>query len=153
MSVPTRQTAEIAQVRPITFWIRLAIGPLASAVLLGAILLGGGCGGGDDSSDRAAKWWVEPPVGPNWARIRAIIEGCSPDLPAFEEPIIEYKGNRVYIELRRTPDDGKGLCFLNLPIASKKITFERDLDELILFDTSADPPEKRWPTENPLLTE
>lgn len=127
--------------------VSTAIGALAIAVLVGAILLGVGCGGGDDSgSERAVQWGVEPRVGPNWVRARAVIEACSPDPPLLEEPIIEYEANRVYIELRHTPNDDKGICFLNLPIASKKITFERDLDELVLFDASTDPPEKRWPT-------
>jgi len=27
----------------------------------------------------------------------------------------------------------------------KTVTFERNLDELVLFDASADPPEQRWP--------
>lgn len=128
------------------FRIRNAIGVLAIAALAGATLLGVGCGGGDDSgSDRAVQWGIDLPVGPNWVRIRAVIEVCSPDLPLLEEPIIEYKGNRVYIELRHTTEDENGICFLNLPVAFKKITFERDLDELVLFDASTDPPERRWP--------
>jgi hypothetical protein len=130
------------------FRIRKAMGALAIAVLVGAILLGAGCGGGDDSgSERAVKWWVEPPVGPNWVRARAVIEACIHDQPLVEAPIIEYKGNRVYIELRHSPENLGG-CALNLPIASKKITFERDLDELVLFDSSIDPPKRRWPTEH-----
>lgn len=135
------------------FLVRKAIGALAIAVLLCAIPLGVGCAGGDDGSDRAVKWGVDPPVGPNWVRILAPIEGCNPDPPLLEEPIIEYKGNRVYIELRHTPEDGKGICFLNLPIVFKKITVERDLDELVLFDASTNPPEKRWPPERPLPPE
>ena len=131
--------------------IRKAIGVLALTALVGAILLGVGCGGGDDSgSERAVKWGVDPPVGPNWVRIRAVIEVCSIDLPLLEEPIIEYEGNRVYIELRQPPEelaeDVNG-CLLQLVGAFKKITFERDLDELVLFDSSTDPPERRWPTK------
>jgi hypothetical protein len=129
--------------------VRKATGALATVALLAATLFGAGCGGGDDVSKRAVEWGVDPPVGPNWARINAAIEGCNPDLPLLEKPIIEYKGNRVYVELRRTPEDGKGICVLNLPNASKKITFERDLDELVLFDASTDPPEKRWPRKQP----
>ncbi len=136
------------------FRIRKAIGTLAIAVLVGAILLGAGCSGGDeDGSERAVKWGLAPPVGSNWIRISAVIEGCSPDLPLLEEPIIEYEDDRVYIELRRTPEDGKGICFLNLLVASKKITLERSLDELVIFDSSTDPPEQRWPTERPLPPE
>ncbi|HYP56168.1 MAG TPA: hypothetical protein VEQ41_07710 [Solirubrobacterales bacterium] len=121
---------------------------MAIVMLAGMALLGVGCGGGDDSgSERAVEWAVDPPVGPNWVRIDAPIEACIHDQPLVEAPIIEYERNRVYIELRHTPEDDKGICFLNLPIASKKITFERDLDELVLFDASTDPPEQRWPRE------
>jgi len=127
------------------------MGVLAITVLVGATLLGVGCGGGDDSgSERAVKWGIDPPVGPNWVRVLAPIEACIHGQPLLEEPIIEYKGNRVYIELRHTPEDDLGGCALNLPLAFKKITFERDLDELVLFDASTDPPEQRWPTERPL---
>lgn len=127
---------------------------LLVVMLLSTTLLGVGCGGGsDDGSDRAVNWGVYPPVGPNWVRVQAVIEGCNPDLPLLEEPIIEYKGNRVYIELRRTPEDGKGVCHLNLPIAYKKVSFERDLDDLVLLDASTNPPEKRWPPERPLPPE
>lgn len=131
---------------------RKVLGVLAIIALTGAALLGVGCGGGDDNgSERAVKWGVDPPVGPNWVRIRAVIEVCKLDPPLLEKPIIEYKGNRVYIELRRTPEeldkDVNG-CVPRLLIPHKKITFERDLDELVLFDSSTDPPKRRWPTEH-----
>jgi hypothetical protein len=131
--------------------IRKTIGALVIAVLVGLALLGVGCG--DDGSERAVEWGLAPPVGPNWVRLSAPIEGCNRSLPLLDEPIIESEGNRVYIELRHTPDDDKGGCALNLPIAFKKITFERSLDELVLFDASTDPPEQRWPTKGPLPTE
>jgi hypothetical protein len=137
--------------------IRRAMGVLAIIALAGATLLGVGCGEGDDNgSERAVKWGVDRPVGPNWVRIRAVIEVCHLDPPLLEEPIIEYKGNRVYIELRRTPEelaeDVNG-CLLSLLVPHTKVTFERDLDELVLFDASTDPPEQRWPTERPLPPE
>lgn len=136
------------------FRIRKAAGVLAIAMLLCTTLLGVGCGGGDDSgSERAVKWGIAPPVGPNWIRISAVIEACIYNQPLLEAPIIEYEGNRVYIELRHAPDDDRGGCALNLPMVFKKITFERDLDELIIFDASTDPPEQRWPTERPLPPE
>lgn len=130
------------------FRIRMATGALAIALLVGATLLGTGCGGSDDNgSERAVKWGLAPPVGPNWIRISAVIEACIYDQPLLETPIIEHKGNRVYIELRHTPEDDLGGCALNLPQVFKKITFKRDLDELVLYDSSTDPPERRWPTE------
>jgi hypothetical protein len=121
---------------------------LAIAVFVGATLFGTGCGGSEDNgSERAVEWAFASPVGPNWIRVGAVIEGCDRDPPLLEEPIIEYKANRVYIELRRTPEEDKNLCFLNLVRGFKKITFERDLDELVIFDSSTDPPERRWPTK------
>ncbi len=78
-----------------------------------------------------------------------MIEVWNLDLPLLEEPIIDYTGsNRVEIELRRTPEEleeGQNGCLLQLLVAFKKITFERDLDELVLFDASTAPPERRWP--------
>ncbi len=136
------------------FGIRKAIGALAIAVLVGATLLGAGCGGSDENgSERAVEWGLAPPVGPNWIRVSAVIEACIYDQPLLEAPIIEYEDDRVYIELRHTPEDDLGGCFLNLLVASKKITFERSLDELVIFDSSTDPPEQRWPTERPLPPE
>lgn len=136
------------------FGMRKATSALAIAVLAGATLLGVGCGGSDDNgSERAVEWAVDPPVGPHWVRISAPIEACIYGQSLLEAPIVEYQGDRVYIELRHTPEDDVRGCFLNLPIASKKITFERDLDELTLFDASTDPPEQRWPREQPLPQE
>jgi hypothetical protein len=133
------------------------IGVLAITALAGAILFGVGCGSGDDGSARAVKWGVDPPVGPNWVRLSAVVEVCTIELPLLEEPIVEYTGrNRVEIELRQTPegaDEGEKGCVLGLLVAFKKITFERDLDELVLYDASTDPPEKRWPLRQPLPTE
>jgi|SRR6476646_2807091 len=132
------------------FRIRKAIGVLVLAALAGAALLGIGCGSSDDNgSERAVKWGVDRPVGTNWVRLSAVIEVCNLDPPLLEEPIIEYKGsNRVEIELRQTPEDleeGQNGCFLRLLVAYKKITFKREVDELVLFDASTDPPEQRWP--------
>ena len=133
------------------FRIREAIGVLTIAVLSGATLFGVGCGGGDEGSERAVEWGVDRPVGPNWVRLSAVIEVCNFDRPLLEDPIIEYTGgNRVEIELRQTPEEleeGQNGCLLRLLIAFKKITFNRDLDELVLYDSSTDPPERRWPTE------
>lgn len=132
------------------FQIRNAIGVLAAAVLAGAALLAAGCDSSDDGSQRAVDWSVDPPVDPNsnWVRLAATVEVCSVYAPLLEEPIIEYSDNRVYIELRQTPEEkeeGRKGCALGLLGAFKKITFERDLDELVLYDASTDPPEKRWP--------
>jgi hypothetical protein len=111
---------------PMAFRIRKAIGVVAIGVLACMSLLGVGCGSGDDGSERAVEWGVDRPVGPNWVRLSAVIRVCSFDPPLLEEPIIEYTGgNRVYIELRRTPEEleeGTNGCLLDLLVAFKKIT-------------------------------
>lgn len=105
-----------------TFKLERRWAQLAIAMLMGATLLGAGCGGSDDSgSERAVEWALAaPPVGPNWIRVAAPIEGCDTNPPLLEEPIIEYEDDRVYIELRLTPEDGSNLCFLTSCGVSKK---------------------------------
>lgn len=126
------------------FRIRRAIGALAITAFLGSTLFGVGCGGGDDGSERAVEWVAERAVGPKSIRLAGTITVCW-DVVQLEQPLIEYKGNRVYIELRHTPEDDHGSCPLSLFVAHKTVTLKRDLDELVLFDASTDPPEKRWP--------
>jgi len=127
--------------------LRRGIGVLAIATLLSTILFGVGCGGGDDGSERAVKWAVERAVGPKTVRLVATVEFCVEPV-RLERPIIEYSGDRVYLELRHTPEELEGQhggCFLSLLILHRTVTFNRDLDELHLFDASAEPPEQRWP--------
>lgn len=128
------------------FQIKKAMGILVSGVLLSATLLAGGCGG-DDDSERAVNWGVERAISPTSARLAADVEVCLEPV-RLERPIIEYSGNRVYIELRHTPEEREGEhegCFLSLWTLHWTVTFKRDLDELVLFDASTDPPEQRWP--------
>ena len=131
------------------FPIRRAIGALAIAALLTATLFGVGCGGGgDDGSERAVQWGVDREVGPKRVRLSAVIRSCAESSPPLERPVVEYSGNHVFIELRTAPErlsEGQNGCFLSLDVAYKTITLDRDLDELVLFDASTDPPEKRWP--------
>lgn len=133
-----------------TLQAKNAIGVLAMAVLMGTSLLG--CGSSSsDGSERAVEWLVERPLGAKQVRLSASVKVCNVDPPLLEEPIIEHEGNRVYIELRQVPEEveGQNGCLLQLLGAFKKITFERDLDELVLYDSSTDPPEQRWPRQQP----
>lgn len=125
----------------------LAIATVLGAVLLG--VLGVGCGSVASGPGRAVEWSVDRPVGKKWVRLAATVEWCSYEVPRVEDPIIEYSGKRAYIELRIAPEreeDQTG-CLLSLLGVHKTITFERDLDELVLYDASTDPPAKRWPIE------
>jgi hypothetical protein len=128
--------------------VRVAIGILALAALSGAIVIGGWFGSDDDGPARPVEWKVERQLGPKQARLSAPIEYCSAEPPRLERPIVEYSGNRAFIELRRTPEElkeGQNGCLLRLLVAYKTITLERNLNELTLFDSSTDPPERRWP--------
>ncbi len=127
--------------------IKKALGALVIVTLLSATLFAVGCGGGDDGSERAVEWHVERTVGQKSARLVAVVETCIAPV-GLEPPIIEYSGGRVYLELRHTPEEGEGEhdgCFLGLSVLQRTVTFRRDLDELVLFDVSTDPPEQRWP--------
>jgi len=129
------------------FRIRQAMGTLAIVAFL-ATLAGVGCGGGDNGSERAVEWAAERAIGAKSIRLVATVGVCFAPVQ-LEQPIIEYEDDRVYIELRHTPEDDKGICLLSLLTLHKTVTFERDLDELVLFDASTDPPEKRWPRKHP----
>lgn len=125
--------------------------------LAGVTLLGVGCAAGDDSgSERAVGWGVDRQLGPKSLRVAGTVEVCYAPVQ-LEEPIIEYEDDGVYIELRHTPEEGEGEyggCPLTGPLTLyKMITLERNLDELVIFDSSTDPAEQRWPTERPLPPE
>ena len=127
--------------------IKRAMGVLVIAALLSTIPFAVGCGGGDDDAERAVKWTVERSVSPKSVRLAAVVEVCVAPV-RLERPIIEYSGDRVYLELRHTPENSEGEhegCFLSLAVLQRTVTFKRDLDELVLFDASTDPPERRWP--------
>jgi hypothetical protein len=128
--------------------IRRAVGALAIAVLLSTTLAGVGCGGGDDGTGRAVEWYVDHATGPKSVRLSAPVEICGWEPVWLEDPLITYVEDRVYLELRHTPETGDyGGCFLGLVSLRKTVSFEQDLDELTLFDSSTDPPERRWPRE------
>ena len=128
--------------------IKTAISILMIVELAGVVLVGTGCGGSSSEPERVVAWRVDRPVGDNWVRLSALIKACKFDPPLLEVPIIEYNGNRVDIELRRTPEEleeDQNGCLLSLLTAFKKITFKRSLDDLVLYDSSIDPPKRRWP--------
>ena len=121
---------------------------IAGALILGFILLAFGCGGGDARSAQAVEWGVSRQVGPRQINLVVEIESCGPT-PTIKRPVIEYSGKRVFIELLLAPQEepDQGGCLLQLLGIQKTITLKRDLDELVLFDSSTDPPERRWPSE------
>jgi len=135
-----------------TLRIGVLIGVLTIAAIAAAIAIGGWLGGDDDGPARPVEWYVERQLGPKEARLLAPIEYCITEEARFEEPIVDYEGDRAYVELRLAPeeeDEDPSGCFLDLPIFHTKLTLERNLDELALYDASTDPPEQRWPRKRP----
>jgi hypothetical protein len=127
-----------------------AMGVLVIVALAGAFVIGGWLGSDENGPVRPVEWYVERQLGPKEARLLAPIEYCVTEETRFEEPIVDYEGDRAYVELRLAPEDeDPSGCFLNLPIFHTKLILERNLDELTLFDSSTDPPERRWPRDRP----
>jgi hypothetical protein len=126
---------------------KIARNVAAGAILLGLILSAVGCGGGGDRSARAVKWEVSRQLGPRQVRLVATVGSCGGQLPTIEPPVIEYSGNKVFIELLLAPEEesGDGDCLLELLGVPKVVRLKHDLDELVLLDSSARPPEPRWP--------
>lgn len=122
----------------------MAIGVLAMTLLLGVAIAGIERGGRDNGRERAVEWKVERVIGPKTVHLVAVVDVCLESV-RLERPIIEYSGDRAYIELRHTPEDNHGGCSLLLSVLHRNVTFNRALDELTLFDASTDPPERRWP--------
>lgn len=122
---------------------------LVGAMLLVSILLSFSCGGGGDRSAEAVEWEVSRQVGSRQVELAATVEYCGGEQgPTLEQPVVEYASKRVFIELllaSQEESDDRG-CPLSLLGVYKTITLKRDLDELVLFDSSIDPPEPRWPT-------
>lgn len=131
--------------------VRRVAAALVIAVLASTVLFGVGCGGGEHGSERAVEWGVERQLGPRQVLLAATVRSCTAPPELLERPLIDYSDNQVFIELRTVPEDLEGQkgCLLQLFTAFKKVTFNRDLDELVLFDSSTDPPEQRWPRDGP----
>jgi len=131
----------------IAFEVAVARYLISGVLILGFTLLAFGCGGGGDRSAQAVEWGVSRQVGPRQIRLVTEIDHCRGPTPTIERPVIEYSGKRVFIELLLTPqeDSDHGGCLLQLLGVQKTVTLKRDLDELVLLDSSTNPPERRWP--------
>ena len=121
---------------------------------LGCVLLVGlfssalGCGGGGDHATSAVPWHVSRVLGPRQVRLVASVEACHlHPTPAIQRPVIEYSGKKVFIELRvasQEHSEDEGCLLLKLGVY-RTVTLKRNLDDLLLFDASTDPPERRRP--------
>jgi len=121
---------------------------IAGAIVFACALLVLGCGGEDDRSAQAIEWEVFRPTSSRQVDLVAAVNYCDGDpKPTLQRPVIEYSGKRVFIELLLEPqgDSDDGGCLPMLLGVHKTIVLKQDLDELVLFDSSTDPPKQRWP--------
>jgi hypothetical protein len=141
----TRSESRRDRLAPVMALRKIGGSTLVTVALIAAMLIGVGCAeGSSDEPHRALKWGVERQVGPKAVRVSATIETCTMKVPPIE-PVTEYSGNRVYIELREPLEGHHAGCFLGLIGIHRVIKLKRELDEVALFDLSTHPPTRRWP--------
>lgn len=121
---------------------------IAGAMGFAVVIVAFGCGGKSDHSAQAVEWEVFRPTGPRQVDLVVAVDHCDGDpKPTIQRPVVEYSGKRVFIELvlksQGESEDGK--CLPMLLGVHKTVVVKHDLDELVLFDSSTDPPELRWP--------
>jgi hypothetical protein len=106
-----------------------------------------GCGSGDDPS--ALQWSFFKQLGPRTAKLVGGVGYCVGEpKPHIEKVIRSYSGSRVFLTLilsqeRPEPEECRGV---DLGIF-KTVSFQRNLEQLVLLDSSTDPPSRRWPVK------
>ena len=121
-----------------------------AAVALFALLLSCGCGSGSSQSAEAVEWKVARQLTSRKVKLVASVKYCGGErYPALKPSSIRYNNNKVLIKMVLSPQpeaDSEGGCLLQLLGITKTITLKRNLENLVLFDASTDPPERRWPS-------
>ena len=105
------------------------------------------CGGEDP---RAHEWSFFKQLGPHKAKLAGEEVGycVGEPKPRIEKVIRSYSGNHVFLTLipsqeRPEPEECRGVGLTLF----KKVTFRRNLEQLVLLDSSTDPPSRRWPVK------
>lgn len=121
--------------------VYLIAGLVASYVILV------GCGGGD--GPRALEWSFFKQLGPHKAKLAGEVGYCVGEpKPRIEKVLRSYSGNRVFLTLilsqeQPEPEECRGI---GLGVF-KTVSFQRNLEQLVLLDSSTDPPSRRWPVK------
>lgn len=126
--------------------IRQRIVYLITGLLVTSCVTLASCGD-DDAS--ALEWSFFKQLGPRKAKLAGEVGYCVGDpKPRVEKVIRRHSGNRVFLTLILSPERPKAEECRGVGLGVfKTVSFQRDLDQLILLDSSTDPPERRWPTE------
>lgn len=110
-------------------------------------LIMAGCGGGDES--QALHWSFFKQVGPHKAKLAGEVGYCVGEpKPRVEKVLRSYSGNRVFLTLiltqeRPEPEECRAI---GLGVF-RTVRFKRNLGQLELFDSSIEPPRRRWPAK------
>lgn len=127
--------------------MRKQIGNLTAGFLIAASIVLAGCGSGDDAG--TLEWSFFKRLGPNKASLAGEVDYCVGEpKPRVVKVIRRYSGNRVFLTLflsqeRPEPKECRGVILF----VFKTVTFKRNLEQLELFDSSTDPPSRRWPVK------
>lgn len=125
--------------------IRRRIVYLITGLLAASSIILAGCG--DDSN--ALEWSFFKQLGPREAKLAGEVDYCVGEpKPRVEKVIRSYSGNRVFLTLilspeRPEPEECRGIILG----VFKTVSFQRDLEQIELLDSSTDPPSRRWPVE------
>lgn len=104
-----------------------------------------GCGGGDDANELG--WSFFKQLGPRKGKLAGEVDYCvGHPKPRVEKVIRRYSGKRVFLTLilsqeRPEPEECRGVILF----VFKTVSFHRNLERLVLLDSSTDPPSRRWP--------
>ncbi len=128
-----------------SIWQRIAYLITGLAVASGFTLAG--CGGGDNPN--ALQWVVFKELGPRKLKLVGEVDYCvGHPKPHVEKVMRSYSGNRVFLTLILSPEEPKPEECRGVGLGVFKIvSFQRNLEQLELLDSSTDPPSRRWPTK------
>lgn len=115
------------------------------------ILAFGSCGDERDtvtSKQETLEWSLLKRTGPKQARLVGEVGYCvGTPKPSVQHVMARYAGNRAFLKLLLSPQRPVRKCRGVGLFVYKTVTLRRNLDQLILLDSSTDPPERRWPDE------
>ena len=121
------------------FWRHRAL-----IALLFTALVAGGCG----SEEELLEWSVFKQTGPRKVKLAGVVDYCANvPKPHVQQVNARYWGSRLFLRLELSPLESPTRCAFQAVGVYKTVTLRRDLDELELFDSSASPPERRWPDD------
>lgn len=122
---------------------------LLAGLLVASCVTMGGCGSGD--SPDGLQWSFLKQLGPRKAKLAGEVGYCVGEpKPRIEKVIRSHSGNRVFLTLILGPERPEPEECRDVTLGVfKTVSFQRSLGQLVLLDSSTDPPSRRWPITTP----